>query len=78
MSLAFNVHVKFSQLMSTISSSRRKRMDKKLAQFQVEVRLGQEEAAAMALKKARCDNSCASYSILVVSFLSHLLPVLTW
>ena len=44
----------FSQLMSAISSSQR-RMDEKLAQFQAEVRLGQEEAAAKAVKKARCN-----------------------
>ena len=42
----------FSQLMSAISSSKR-RMDEKLAQFQAKVRLGQEEAAAKAVKKAR-------------------------
>ena len=32
-------------------------LEEKLAQFQEEVRLGQEEATAMALKKARYDNS---------------------
>ena len=49
-------------------------MDEKLAQFQEEVRLGLEEVAAKALKKARYDNSCVSYSIPLVSFLRHLLP----
>ena len=40
----------FVQLMSAISSSQ-SRMDEKLEQFQAEVRLGQEEAVAKALKK---------------------------
>ena len=53
-------------------------MEEKLAQFQEEVRLRQEEAAAKTLKKARYDNSCMSYSIPLVSFLGHLLPALTW
>ena len=53
-------------------------MEEKLAQFQEEVRLEQKEAAAKALRKARYDNSCMSYSIPLVHFLSHLLPVLTW
>ena len=63
-----------------IVSSLHERMDETLAQFQEEVRLGQEEAPAKVLKKAHYDNSCVSYSIHVplVSFLSHLLPVLTW
>ena len=41
---------KFVQLMSANSSSQ-SRMDEKLVQFQVEVRPGQEEAVAKALKK---------------------------
>ena len=53
-------------------------MDEKLAQFQEEVRLRQEEAAAKALKKSRYDNSCVSYSVPLVSFLDHLLLTLTW
>ena len=50
------------------------------AQFQEEVRLGQVEVAPKVLKKAYYDNSCVSYSIHVplVSFLDHLLAVLTW
>ena len=76
-SLAFNPHVKFSQLMGSISSLQQ-RMEEKLAQFQKEVRLGQEETAAKTLKKPRYDNSCMSYSIPLMSFLGHLLPALTW
>ena len=53
-------------------------MDEKLAQFQEELRLRKEEAAAKALKKAHYDTSCMLYSIPLVSFLGHLLPVLTW
>ena len=45
-------HNHFVKLMNTISASQR-RMDEKLVQFQVEVRHGQEEAAAKALKRAR-------------------------
>ena len=69
--------MKFLQLMSTISSSQQ-RMAKKLAQFQEEVRLRQEEAAARALKKACYNNSCVSYSIPLVSILGQLLFALTW
>ena len=57
LSTTVNVHVTFSQLMSSISLSQR-RMDEKLAQFQEEVRVGQEDAAAKATKKARYHNSC--------------------
>ena len=53
-------------------------MDEKLPQFLEEARLQQEELAAKALKKARHNNICVLYSILLVSFLSHLLPTLTW
>ena len=75
-SLAFNPHVKVSQLMGSISSLQQ-RMEEKLAQFQKEVRLRQEETAAKTLKP-RYDNSCMSYSIPLMSFLGHLLPALTW
>ena len=68
-SLAFNVHVKFSQPMSAISSSQR-RMDKKLAQLQAKVRLKQDEAAAKALKKARYDNSCMITVSCLTAYLS--------
>ena len=60
--------VSFSQL----------RMNKKLAQVQEEVRFGKEEEAAEAMKKDRCDESCVSYSIPLVSFLVHMLPTLIW
>ena len=63
--------------MGTISSLQQ-RMDEKLAQFQDDVRLRQEEAATKALQKARYDNSCVSYSIPLASLLGHLLPTLTW
>ena len=53
-------------------------MDEKRAQFEEEVRLRQEDSAAKAMKKAHYDNSCVSYSIPLVSFLGHLLLVLTW
>ena len=69
--------MKFLKLVRAISSSQL-RMDEKVAQFQVEVRLGREEAAAKVLKKAHYDNSCVSYSIPLVSFLSYLLPLLIW
>ena len=49
-SIAVKVHVKFSQLMSSISSSQR-RVDEKLAQIQEEVRLGQKDVAAKATIK---------------------------
>ena len=74
-SLAFKAHMKFSQLISTISPSQR-RMNEKLAQFQEEVRLGQVEVAPKALKKACC--MLYSIHVLLVSFLGHLLAVLTW
>ena len=44
------------------TSSSQQRMDEKLAQFQEEVRLRQEEAAAKALTKAHYNNSCMLYS----------------
>ena len=42
----------FSQLMEAIACSQA-RMDDKLARFQAEVRQGQEDAAAKAMKRAR-------------------------
>ena len=75
-SLAFNVHMKFSRLMGFISSLQR-RMEAKLAQVQKEVRLRQEETAAKMLNKAHYNNSCMSYSIPLMSFLGHLMPALT-
>ena len=53
-------------------------MDKILIQFQEEVRLRQEDAAAKATKKACYNNSCVSYSIPLVSFLGRLLLALNW
>ena len=51
-SLSFNVHVKFSQLMgSELMASLQQRMEEKLAQFQEAVKLGQEEVTAKALEK---------------------------
>ena len=44
----------FAQLMAAIESSQ-SRMDEKLAQFQEEIRQGQEDAASRALKWARYD-----------------------
>lgn len=51
----------------------------KLDQFQKEVRPGQEEMGVKMLKKAGNGSSnCVSYSIPLVTFLSHLVPGLTW
>ena len=44
----------FQQLMSVINASQA-RMDSKLDQFKAKVRMGQEEAAAKALKRARLE-----------------------
>ena len=49
---SLNAHMKFSQLIMSAISSSQWRMDEKLAQFQEEVRLGQVEATAKALKIA--------------------------
>ena len=70
--------MKFLQLISSFFSLHQ-RMDEKLVQFQEEVRLRQEDVAdAKAMKKARYDHGFVSYSIHLVSFLGHLLPMLTW
>ena len=75
-SLAFNVHMKSSLWMSAISSSQRS-MYEKLTQFRRKFTLEQEGAAAKALKKARYNNSCMTYSTSLMSFLGHMLPALT-
>lgn len=86
-SLAFNVHVKYSPLTSATSSSQQ-RMYKKLAQFQAEDRHRQEEVARHANSaqqpQPRHANSAqqqlrvTQHTVPLMNFLSYLLHMLTW